>query len=56
MPENSEKLSELQVRIELMTLRVLVRTLLPLGYWNSNGEQGRNLNTSTPDLYHNWHY
>ena len=43
-------LSELEVRIDFSTLRVLVRKVSPLSYWNSNGEQGRNFNTSTPDF------
>ena len=36
------KFSELQVRINLKTLRVVIRTLSR----DSNGEQGRNFNTS----------
>ena len=31
--------------MELTTLQVLVQTLSPLSYWNSNGGQGQNLNT-----------
>ena len=34
--------SELQVRIKLTTLWVLVWTLQPLSYWRLYGEQGRN--------------
>ena len=42
---------ELQVRIDdLTTLRVLIRTI----YSDSNGEQGRNLNTSDRLTMHTW--
>ena len=42
---------ELQVRIDdLTTLRVLIRTI----YRDSNGEQGRNLNTSDRLTMHTW--
>lgn len=42
-PESSEKNSEVRLRIELTTLKVLVRTLKPLSYWRLCLEQGRNL-------------
>ena len=39
---------KLLVRIELTTLRVLVRMLLPLSNWTLYGDQGRNLIIITP--------
>ena len=50
---NNRKLrknSELEVRIELTTLRVLVWTL----YWRLYGEQGRKLIINRPVVFLNW--
>ena len=38
------------VRIELTTLRVLVRMLLPYTYWKLYGTQGQNLIMITPAM------
>ena len=49
------KNSDLQVRIELTTLRVLVQTLLPLSYWRLYGEQvGTNLVPRAFPLKNGW--
>ena len=46
--QKAPKKSKLQVRIELTTLRVLVRMLQPLSYWRLYGVQGQNLIITTP--------